>query len=59
MGFVKEPKGIDFFIESGTLSDSDREEISFYIKEYKSKFSDNIVQKKRVQRVKHEAGVDP
>ena len=51
MGFVKEPKGIDFFIESGTLSDSDREEISLYIKEYKSKFSDNISQKKRVQRV--------
>jgi hypothetical protein len=34
MGFIKEPKGIDFVINSGELSDSDREEISRYIREY-------------------------
>ena len=35
MGFIREPKGVDFVIDSGRLSDSDRSEISLYIKEYK------------------------
>jgi hypothetical protein len=37
MGFVKEPKGIDFVINSGVLSDFDREEISQFIKKYRLK----------------------
>ena len=35
MGFIKEPKGIDFIINSGTLSNFDREEISQFIKKYR------------------------
>jgi hypothetical protein len=27
MGFIRDPKGIDFVIDSGVLSDNDREEI--------------------------------
>jgi hypothetical protein len=37
MGFIRDPKGIDFVIDSGDLSDSDRAEISLYIREYKLK----------------------
>jgi hypothetical protein len=37
MGFIKEPKGIDFVINSGVLSDFDREEISQFIKKYRLK----------------------
>jgi hypothetical protein len=37
MGFIREPKGIDFVIDSGVLSDADRAEISCYIREYQQK----------------------
>jgi hypothetical protein len=37
MRFIRDPKGIDFVIDSGALSDSDRAEISLYIREYKLK----------------------
>jgi hypothetical protein len=37
MGFIKEPEGVDFIINSKTLSDKERQEISLYIKKYKSK----------------------
>jgi hypothetical protein len=37
MGFIREPKGIDFVIDSGVLSDTDRAEISYYIREYRRK----------------------
>ena len=37
MGFIRDPKEIDFVIDSGVLSDSDRAEISRYIREYKLK----------------------
>jgi len=35
MGFIKEPKGVDFVINSGSLSEEDRKEISLFIKSYK------------------------
>ena len=35
MGFIKEPKGVDFTIESERLTDKDRKEISKFIKNYK------------------------
>ena len=35
MGFIREPKGVDFVINSGSLSEEDRKEISLYIKNYK------------------------
>ena len=40
MGYIKDPKGMDIVIDSGTLYDSDRAEISLYIKEYKLKTAD-------------------
>ena len=45
MGFIKEPKGIDFVINSGTLSNFDREEISQFIKKYRLKVPQKNVQK--------------
>lgn len=37
MSLIKEPKGIDFVIESKPLSDTERKEISEYIKQQKLK----------------------
>ncbi|MBI3233880.1 MAG: hypothetical protein HYZ42_07530 [Bacteroidetes bacterium] len=37
MGHIKEPKGIDFVIQSTPLTDKDRKEISNFIADYKAK----------------------
>lgn len=37
MGFIKEPKGVDFIIQSEPLTDKERKEISEYILAYKAK----------------------
>ncbi|MDP2059324.1 MAG: hypothetical protein U0945_12770 [Flavobacterium sp.] len=37
MGHIKEPKGIDFIIQSEPLTDKDRKEISKFIADYKAK----------------------
>jgi hypothetical protein len=37
MGHIKEPKGVDFVIQSEPLTDKDRKEISKYIADYKAK----------------------
>jgi hypothetical protein len=39
MGFIKEPKGVDFIIQSKPLTDKDRQEISTFIANYKAKSS--------------------
>lgn len=39
MGFIREPQGVDFVIQSEPLTEKDRMEISKYIKEYKAKYS--------------------
>lgn len=44
MGLVKEPEGVDFLIQSKPLTDSERAEISAFIKSSKEKNKD-IVQK--------------
>tara|TARA_R110000737_G_scaffold143136_2_gene173737 strand:+ start:849 stop:1034 length:186 start_codon:yes stop_codon:yes gene_type:complete len=36
MGHIKEPKGVDFIIESEPLTEKDRKEISKFIVDYKS-----------------------
>jgi hypothetical protein len=41
MGYIKEPKGIDFVIVSDPLTDEARQEISEFIRTYKSKLSSN------------------
>lgn len=38
MGHIKEPKGVDFVISSDPLTDKDRQEISEFIRNYKTKF---------------------
>ncbi len=35
MGYIKEPKGVDFFIQSEPLTDEARKEISAFILNYK------------------------
>lgn len=35
MGYIKEPKGVDFVIASDPLSDQARQEISEFIRNYK------------------------
>ncbi len=37
MGHIKEPKGVDFIIQSKSLTDKERKEISKFIKDYKIK----------------------
>jgi len=36
MGYIKEPDGIDFFVDSKPLTDKDKKEISEIIAYYKS-----------------------
>jgi hypothetical protein len=52
MGFIREPKGIDFVIDSGVLSDANRAEISACIREYRLKMEDkkNKIRKNQSQR---------
>lgn len=37
MGYIKEPKGVDFIIQSDPLDDAVRKEISDFIRAYKDK----------------------
>ncbi len=37
MGHIKEPKGVDFIIQSKPLTDEERAAISEYIRNYKAK----------------------
>jgi hypothetical protein len=46
MGYVKEPEGVDFIIQSKPLSDKERKEISKFIQDYKAKSTDNKPVKK-------------
>jgi hypothetical protein len=45
MGFIKEPIGIDFIIQSEPLSDLERKEISEYIKSKKEENKIAIMKK--------------
>jgi len=49
MGHIKEPKGVDFIIVSDPLTDKARQEISEFIRDYKSKAN--------AKKVKSEAAV--
>lgn len=46
MGHIKEPKGVDFIIESKPLTNKEREAISEFIREYKTKNLDKKATKK-------------
>ena len=43
MGHLKEPKGVDFVIESDPLTDKARQEISEFIRNYKNKTTNKKV----------------
>lgn len=45
MGFIKEPKGIDFIIQSKPLTEKDRQDISKHIADYKEKYAKKLVAK--------------
>ena len=45
MGFIKEPIGIDFIIQSEPLTDAERKEISEYIKSKKEENKIAIIKK--------------
>ncbi|GGI29368.1 hypothetical protein [Pedobacter mendelii] len=52
MGFIREPKGVDFIIQSDPLTEKERKEISQFISDYKSKKSKST-SKKLVKNVKN------
>lgn len=52
MGFIKEPKGVDFIIQSEPLTDKERKEISKYIANYKEKNKKNKGKRPLVVRAK-------
>lgn len=39
MGHIKEPKGVDFIIQSRPLTEKDRKDISKHIADYKAKLN--------------------
>jgi len=45
MAYIKEPKGIDFLIQSPPLTDAERKKISEFIR--KSKLKRKIIKRKR------------
>ena len=49
MGHIKEPKGVDFIIQSEPLTESDRKAISEYILKNKNKNAKGILTKKQLQ----------
>jgi hypothetical protein len=57
MGFIKEPEGIDFIIQSDPLTDMERKEISDYIKSKKEQNKIEIAQKNIKRKPKTTAKV--
>ena len=51
MGYVKEPEGVDFIINSEPLTAEDRKRISEFIADYKAK-KDQDTPKKTIRRRK-------
>ncbi len=55
MGHIKEPKGVDFVIESEPLTDQARKEISEFIRNYKNKSTEKLSkQKLKLRRQEHQ-----
>lgn len=49
MAHIKEPRGVDFIIQSEPLTDEARQEISSFIKAYKAKSSRRTLRTKNSQ----------
>ena len=53
MGYIKEPEGVDFIIQSKPLTDKERKEITKFIQDYKAKNADKkSVKKSRTSSIK-------
>ena len=52
MGYIKEPKGVDFIIQSEPLSEEERKKISDYIIQYKENNNNKAIPKKRLKNKK-------
>lgn len=53
MGYIKEPEGVDFIIQSKPLTDKERKEISKFIQDYKANNADKkFVKKSRTSSLK-------
>lgn len=50
MGHIKEPRGVDFIIQSKPLTDKDRQDISKHIAEYKAKQAKKMTNKSKVKQ---------
>lgn len=50
MGYIKEPKGVDFLIKSKPLTEKDKKEISKFIEEYKREARKGKSQRKEATR---------
>ncbi|MFS4415758.1 hypothetical protein [Maribacter sp. 2307ULW6-5] len=55
MGHIKEPKGVDFLIESKPLTDKEREKISEFIKKRKELAGQKTSTKKKQSRTRKPA----
>lgn len=51
MGYIKEPKGVDFIIQSRPLTEKDRQDISKYIADYKTKQIKKVTSKTKVKEL--------
>jgi hypothetical protein len=51
MGHIKEPKGVDFTINSRPLSNQEKKEISSYIKDYKQKNSKPKIKPEKIDSI--------
>ena len=52
MGYIKEPEGVDFIINSETLSEADRKAISEFIRKDKAKYATHLSPNKRHRSAK-------
>jgi hypothetical protein len=51
MGYIKEPKGVDFIIKSEPLTDKERQEISKFIASYKAKNKKKKLAKRQTKQL--------
>lgn len=50
MGYIKEPDGVDFIIQSDPLTDKERKAISEYIRNYKADIETTAKVKEKVPK---------
>lgn len=53
MGHIKEPKGVDFIIQSEPLTDKERKEISKHIADYKERNKKKLTTTTKQERMSY------